>query len=185
MTYCEAVKSMTGENKALHQSYHDQQYGFPIEGDNELFCRLILEINQAGLSWTTMLVKQDNFRQAYHQFNIKKIAAYKEPDFERLMADAGIIRNKLKINAAIHNAQVILNLQKTHGSFKSWIYAQHPLSKEEWVKLFKKTFKFTGGEIVNEFLMSIGVLEGAHHPDCPICKKTIQAKALWSIKLKK
>ncbi len=185
MTYCQAIDTMSGAHQALHAHYHNTQYGFPIEDDNELFCRLVLEINQAGLSWTTILVKQDNFRKAYHQFNIKKVATYKDADVERLMADAGIIRNRLKVHAAIHNAQVILQLQKSHGSFKNWLYAQHPLNKEAWTKLFKKTFKFTGGEIVNEFLMSIGVLEGAHHPSCSVHQKTIKAKALWSHKQKK
>ena len=81
------------------------------------------------------------------------------------MNDAGIIRNRLKINAAIENAKTISHLQKKHGSFERWIELQHPLSKEEWVKLFKKTFRFTGGEIVGEFLMSIGV-EGVRNFVC-------------------
>jgi DNA-3-methyladenine glycosylase I len=172
--YCEFSASL--EKGHVHKVYHDTAYGFPIEKDDELFCRLILEINQAGLSWTTILNKQENFRKAYHQFNIKKVAAYKEKDVARLLADAGIIRNRLKVEAAVHNAQVILALQKEHGSFKNWLDFHHPKTKAEWMKLFKKTFKFTGGEIVNEFLMSTGYLPGAHQSTCPIYKKLIKAK---------
>jgi DNA-3-methyladenine glycosylase I len=101
-------------------------------------------------------------------FSIEKVAEYDENDRERLLQDPGIIRNRLKINAAIVNAQKILELKKEFGSFKGWLNANHPLTKLEWVKLFKKTFKFTGGEIVNEFLMSTGYLPGAHDADCPI-----------------
>jgi DNA-3-methyladenine glycosylase I len=182
MSYCKAIPTIKESDREVHKIYHDQYYGFPIESDNELYCRLILEINQAGLSWTTILKKEKGFRKAYHDFDIKKVASYKEKDFERLMKDEGIIRNRLKINAAIENAKSIIALQKEHGSFKKWLDKQHPLSKEEWVKLFKKTFRFTGGEIVNEFLMSIGYLSGAHTADCPIYKKVIKAKPLWNSK---
>lgn len=176
MSYCEALKSMEGERLALHKAYHDERYGFPIHDDNELFCRLILEINQAGLSWETILKKEKTFRKAYSQFNIKKVAAYTAKDRARLMGDPGIIRNRLKINAAIENAKTILKLQKSHGSFENWLREQNLKTKDEWVKLFKKTFKFTGGEIVNEFLMSIGYLGGSHTKSCPIYKKARAAK---------
>ena len=172
MSYCSYVNNNSSEQPdyLLHKHYHDHQYGFPIDSDDELFGRLILEINQAGLSWTLMLRKQEGFRSAYDQFSIEKVAAYGDQDRERLLLDPGIIRNRLKINAAIVNAQKILELKKEYGSFKGWLNAHHPKSKEEWVKLFKKTFKFTGGEIVNEFLMSTGYLQGAHTEDCPIYK---------------
>ena len=179
MSYCKAMHIMKPDDLAVHKPYHDNHYGFPIQDDNELFCRLILEINQAGLSWTTILKKQESFRKAYNNFNIKKVASYKEKDFNRLMNDAGVIRNRLKINAAIENAKTILAIQKEHGSFKNWIDKQHPLPKEAWVKVFKKTFRFTGGEIVNEFLQSTGYLPGAHDESCSIYKKTIKAKAAW------
>jgi len=180
MSYCSAIEyMMPEERKALHKKYHDNFYGFPIEDDNELFGRLIMEINQAGLSWETILKKEESFRKAYDKFNIKKVAAYSEADRERLMNDAGIIRNRLKINAAIENAKTILALQKEHGSFKQWIELQHPKTKEEWVKLFKKTFRFTGGEIVNEFLMSAGYLPGSHDESCPVYKKVVKAKPMW------
>ncbi len=179
MSYCSAIQQMTDERRDLHKNYHDNYYGFPIHDDNELFCRLILEINQAGLSWETILKKEAGFRKAYSKFNIKKVAAYTDADRERLMNDAGIIRNRLKINAAIENARTILQLQKEHGSFGQWLEHHHPKTKEEWVKLFKKTFRFTGGEIVNEFLQSIGYLPGAHTPDCPVYKKAAAAKPKW------
>lgn len=179
MSYCTAIDHMPEERKALHKAYHDKLYGFPIHDDNELFCRLVLEINQAGLSWETILKKEQTFRKAYHNFNIKKVAAYTEADRERLLADPGIIRNKLKVNAAIENAKTILLLQKEFDSFEKWLESHHPKTKEEWVKLFKKTFKFTGGEIVNEFLMSIGYLQGAHTADCKVHKEILKTKPMW------
>lgn len=165
-SYCEYVKNLPTDN--VHRIYHNTQYGFPIDNDNELFGRLILEINQAGLSWDTILNKQANFRKAYSNFNIKEIAQYGEVDIERLLSDAGIIRNKLKVKAAIHNAKQIILLQEEFGSFKSWLDQQGLPDLEAWVKLFKKTFKFTGGEITKEFLMSTGYLLGAHSPECPV-----------------
>jgi DNA-3-methyladenine glycosylase I len=180
MSYCKYIGSLGKDEKSLHKIYHDSQYGFPIHDDNELFCRLILEINQAGLSWTTILNKQENFRKAYHNFNIKKVAAYKDKDVQRLLNDAGIIRNRLKVYAAIENAKTILKLQKEFGSFKKWLAHHHPKTREEWTKLFKQTFRFTGGEIVNEFLMSSGYLPGAHEKDCPVYKKLLKAKPLWN-----
>lgn len=179
MSYCQAIKNMSEEKRVYHKNYHDHHYGFPIQDDNELFGRLILEINQAGLSWETILKKEKSFRLAYDNFNIKKVAAYKEKDIERLLNDAGIIRNKLKVNAAIENAKTILLLQKEHGSFENWLKLHQKNDKEEWVKLFKKTFKFTGGEIVNEFLMSIGFLPGAHIPSCKTHKEILKLKPVW------
>ena len=176
-TYCDYC--ITHPEDTFNKNYHDTQYGFPLDDDNELFERLILEINQAGLSWITILRKADNFRKAYSKFNIAKIAKYTEEDRARLLADAGIIRNRLKVNAAIVNAQKVLELKKEFGSFKSWLDGHHPLTKDEWTKLFKKTFIFTGGEIVNEFLMSTGYLPGAHQKDCPIYKTVAAQKPTW------
>ena len=183
MSYCLAIETMQPEErKALHKNYHDNHYGFPIHDDDELFGRLIMEINQAGLSWETILKKEVSFRKAYSNFSIKKVAAYGAKDVERLLNDAGIIRNRLKVNAAIENAKAIVGLQKEFGSFENWITHHHPKTKEEWVKLFKKTFRFTGGEIVNEFLMSIGYLPGAHSADCQVQKKVLKAKPKWAEK---
>jgi DNA-3-methyladenine glycosylase I len=177
-SYCEAVEQMEATN--VHRAYHDHAYGYPIHDDNELFERLVLEINQAGLSWTTILNKQENFHKAYDGFDIKKVAAYTDKDRERLLNDAGIIRNRLKIDAAIHNANVVQELQKEYGSFKSWLDHHHPKTKEEWMKLFKKTFRFTGGEIVNEFLLSTGYLEGAHIPACRVYQKVLEVGPAWA-----
>ena len=163
----------------LHKIYHDSEYGFPIHDDNLLLERLALEINQAGLNWAIILKKKDNFHKAFNNFDLKKVAAYKEKQIERLMSDAGIIRNRLKINAVIKNAEKIIQIQKEFGSFENWLNKNHPLSKDEWVKLFKKTFSFTGGEIVNEFLMSIGYLPKAHDSSCPVYKKILKLNPAW------
>ncbi len=177
-SYCEFVGQLEETN--VHRIYHDTQYGFPIDSDNELFGRLLLEINQAGLSWTTILNKQENFRKAYSLFDIKKVANYNEKDRDRLLNDSGIIRNKLKVNAAIFNAQKIVEIQEEYGSFKTWLDKNHTLSLEEWVKLFKVTFKFTGGEITKEFLVSSGYLRGAHIESCTVFDKVIREKPMWS-----
>jgi len=177
-SYCEFVSQLAATH--VHRIYHDQAYGFPMADDNELFGRLLLEINQAGLSWTTILHKQENFRRAFAQFNIRTVAAYGQADRERLLSDAGIIRNRLKIEAAIHNAGVIERLQDEFGSFKAWLDANHPRTKSAWTHLFKKTFRFTGGEIVNEFLVSTGYLEGAHVPSCHVYQHVLAAKPAWT-----
>lgn len=176
-SYCDYCNSHPEDT--YNRNYHDTQYGFPLKDDNLLFERFILEINQAGLSWITILKKADNFRKAYDGFAIEKVAAYREEDVARLMMDAGIIRNRLKINAAIVNAQRILELRKECGSFKGWLDANRKLSKEEWLKLFKKTFVFTGGEIVNEFLMSTGYLTGAHDENCHIYRRVASLRPAW------
>ncbi len=160
-TYCDVAPG-----HQWHGPYHDQEYGFPLVDDAALFERLVLEINQAGLSWLTILKKRAAFRRAYHGFVPEVVAAYGAADRRRLLGDADIIRNRLKVEAAIANAGRILELRATHGSFAGWLAAHHPLDKGEWVKLFKRTFRFTGGEIVGEFLMSIGYLPGAHVESC-------------------
>lgn len=177
-TYCHYCNNL--EDTHLHKIYHDTQYGFPVYTDNELFGRLILEINQAGLSWDIILKKQQHFKKAYSNFEIKSIANYTEKDRIRLLKDSGIVRNKLKINAAIHNARVIVNIQKEFGSFQNWLDENHPKVKDQWVRLFKKTFKFTGGEITNEFLMSVGYLEGAHDKNCPIYRQVLSKNPKWN-----
>jgi len=177
MSYCEFCSAR--EINDHHRIYHDQHYGFPIENDDELFGRLILEINQAGLSWDTILKKQENFWRAYDNFSIERITQYTDEKVNHLMQDSGIIRNRLKINAAIHNAQQVLHLIEAHGTFKQWLDDQHPKTKEEWTKLFKKTFKFVGGEIVNEFLMSTGYLPGAHVETCTVFEKIERSNPKW------
>lgn len=180
MSYCEFVKNK-GKG-TVHEYYHDNEYGFPINDDNLLFARLILEINQAGLSWETILKKKDNFFKAFDDFNIDKVSRYTEKKKEKLLLNPGIIRNRLKVEATIHNAQVIKTIQKEFGSFKNWLDSNHPRTKEDWVKLFKKNFRFTGGEIVNEFLMSTGYLPGCHVESCPVYKKVLKQKPKWAEK---
>jgi DNA-3-methyladenine glycosylase I len=180
-SYCEAVLQMDESN--VHRIYHDTEYGFPLSDDNKLFERLILEINQAGLSWTTILKKKDNFKIAFQGFDIEKIASYGEDDRQRLLNNPGIIRNRLKIDATIHNAKIVLQLRKEYGSFKSWLDNHHPLTLQEWTRLFKQTFRFTGGEIVNEFLMSTGYLPGAHISSCKTYKEIIESEVPWLNKI--
>jgi len=162
-----------------HGPYHEKEYGFPIRDESKLFERLVLEINQAGLSWLTILMKRENFRAAFDQFDVDRVAAYGRRERSRLMRDAGIIRNELKINATIENARRIQNIRESHGSFARWLDAHHPLAKEEWVKLFKKNFLFTGGEITGEFLISTGYLPGAHIISCPVYARVAKKKPAW------
>ena len=162
-----------------HGPYHDREYGFPLLDDAALFERLALEINQAGLSWLTILRKRDAFHAAFEGFDPEVVARYGKRERARLLADAGIIRNRLKVDAVIDNARRVLELRQSHGSFAGWLDAHHPLPKPEWVKLFKRTFRFTGGEIVGEFLMSLGYLPGAHKPDCPTYKRIARLKPAW------
>ena len=177
-TYCAFTNSLEEGN--LHKVYHDTEYGFALRDDNALFGRLILEINQAGLSWVTILKKKENFYKAYGGFQIEKVAAYGEEHRQRLLSDAGIIRNRLKVNAAIENARTILAIKEKWGSFKNWLDHHHPLSREAWTKLFRKTFKFTGGEIVNEFMVSTGYLPGAHEQGCPFYEKALASRPAWA-----
>jgi len=176
-SYCGAVKDLPEDN--VHRFYHDRCYGFPIHDDDELFGRLVLEINQAGLSWTTILNKQESFRRAYAGFSIRKVAGFDDADRARLLSDAGIIRNRLKVDAAVHNARQLLALQREFGSFREWLDRHHPRSLEEWVRLFKKTFRFTGGEITKEFLMSTGYLPGAHVEGCPVFSTVAAENPPW------
>ncbi|GGX94465.1 DNA-3-methyladenine glycosylase I [Litchfieldella qijiaojingensis] len=164
----------------FHGPYHDREYGFPVNDDAVLFERLILEINQAGLSWLTVLKKRSAFQAAFAGFDIDRVAAYNDSDRARLLDDASIIRNRLKVDATIHNAQVIKSLQAEHGSFHAWLEAHHPLPLGDWVKLFKRTFRFTGPEIVNEFLMSTGYLPGAHRDDCPVQARILASGPPWA-----
>ena len=159
--------------------YHDTEYGFPVGDDNVLFERLVLEINQAGLSWLTILKKREGFSHAYDSFDVDRVAAYGARDEARLLADAGIIRNRLKVRAAIHNAGRVLAIGDEFGSFAGWLDHHHPLDKAEWVKLFRKTFKFTGGEITGEFLMSTGYLPGAHDESCPVFAEIAALAPPW------
>ncbi|MGH7449233.1 MAG: DNA-3-methyladenine glycosylase I [Longimicrobiales bacterium] len=174
-TYCDAAPG-----HPFHGPYHDHEYGFPIRGDAELFERLTLEINQAGLSWLTILKKRAAFDRAFDHFDIDVVASYGDDERARLLADAGIIRNRLKVAAVIENARRLVAIRDAYGSFAAWLDAHHPLPKAEWVKLFKRTFRFTGGEIVGEFLMSTGYLPGAHRESCPVHAAILEQHPPWS-----
>jgi DNA-3-methyladenine glycosylase I len=173
-TYCDAAPG-----HPFHGPYHDLEYGFPVRDDAVLFERLALEINQAGLSWLTVLKKRDAFRRAFDGFDLDRVAAYGEAERARLLADAGIIRNRLKVDAVIENARRIRGLRDRHGSFAAWLDAHHPRSRDEWRLLFRRSFLFMGGEIVGEFLMSTGYLPGAHRPDCPVAARILAADPPW------
>jgi DNA-3-methyladenine glycosylase I len=173
--YCLAAPS-----SPLHGPYHDEEYGFPSRDEAVLFERLVLEINQAGLSWATILKKRPAFRAAFADFEVDRVAGFGPDDIERLMNDSGIVRNRLKIDAVIDNARRVQGLRREFGSFADWLDANHPLTREEWVKLFKRTFRFTGGEIVNEFLMSLGYLAGSHDPSCPVYTRIAALDPPWA-----
>lgn len=164
----------------MHGLYHDAEYGFPASDEKVLFERLILEINQAGLSWLTILKKRAAFRAAFADFEVDRVAAFGPADVERLLNNSGIVRNRLKIEATTENARRIQALRQSHGSFVGWLEAYHPRAPEEWTRLFRRTFRFTGGQIVNEFLMSIGYLPGAHAPDCPVFARILELSPPWA-----
>ena len=174
-TYCDFAPG-----DPWHGPYHATEYGFPIRDEHALFERLMLEVNQAGLSWLTVLKKREAFRAAFDGFDPERVAAYGAADRDRLLADPGIIRNRLKVDAAISNAAVVLEMRDSDGGFADWLDARHPLPKDEWVKLFKRTFRFTGGEITGEFLMSTGWLPGAHHPACPVAVEILALAPPWA-----
>lgn len=174
ITYCVAAAG-----HPLHQAYHNTEYGFPLRDDARLFERLVLEINQAGLSWLTILRKKEAFQRAFEGFELDRVAAYGPEDQARLLSDASIIRNRLKVQAAIENARRLQAIRAQHGSFAAWLDAHHPLTHAQWQKLFKQTFVFTGGEIVGEFLMSTGYLPGAHEPACPIYTQIAALQPPW------
>src|SRR5690606_26073992 len=173
-TYCSVARG-----HPFHGPYHDREYGFPVRSDATLLERLALEINQAGLSWLTILKKREAFTGAFERFDPEVVARYGAADRARLLADAGIVRNRLKVDAVIANAQRVLELRESHGSFAGWLDAHHPRAKDDWCRLCKQTFRFTGGEIVGEFLLSTGYLPGAHEPACPVYPEVIAAQPAW------
>ncbi len=172
--YCDAA------GHPLHGPYHDLEYGYPTRDERVLFERLCLEINQAGLSWELMLKKREGFRRAYDEFDPERIAAYSDSDRVRLLRNPAIVRNHLKVSAAIENARRVLRLRQTHGSFADWLDTNHPRSLEEWKRLFKRTFVFTGGQIVSEFLLSTGYLPGAHRESCPAYERILALGPPWA-----
>lgn len=161
----------------LYQRYHDQEWGVPVFDDRKLFEMLILEGAQAGLSWLTILRKRQAYRQAYDNFAVAKVAAYTAADQARLCADAGIVRNRLKIAASISNAQAFMAVQQQFGSFADYLWgfvdgqpqvnhfrqlsevpAVTPLAQSISADLKKRGFRFVGPTIIYAFLQAVGVV---------------------------
>lgn len=168
----------------LYMEYHDKEWGTPLHDDQKLFEFLVLESFQAGLSWYTVLKKRDNFRKAFANFDAKKIARFDQKKAESLMQDAGIIRNRLKIEAAINNAKCFLQIQKEFGSFDKYIWgfvdgkpivnkrsglgdvpAKTPLSDAMSKDMGKRGFKFRGSTICYAFMQAVGMVDD-HTNDC-------------------
>jgi DNA-3-methyladenine glycosylase I len=164
----------------VHGPFHDDEHGVRPEGEAGLFERLLLEINQAGLSWEIVLRKREGLRAGYRNYEIDRVAAFGEADRARLRADPGVIRNRLKIEAAIANARVIQGMRLEYGSFGGWLDAHHPRELPEWTRLFRGTFSFVGGEIVREFLEGTGYLPGAHSEECPRYPGWMATRPRWT-----
>ena len=175
--------SWCGEDKA-YQHYHDNEWGVPCRDDKKLFEFLILESAQAGLSWLTILRKRENYRTAFADFDAQKVAAFSDSDIQRLMTDSGIVRNRLKIESAITNAQCFLRLQSERGSFSNYLWSfvdqrplvnnwisesQIPVSTELSDRISKdmkaRGFKFFGTTICYAYLQAMGVVDD-HIVDC-------------------
>ncbi len=171
------MKRCWGEVDPLMAVYHDTEWGTPLHDDNKIFELLILEGMQAGLSWRTILNKRENFRGAFHGFNPARVARYTDKDVRRLLTDAGIIRNRLKILAAINNARHFLEVQKEFGSFDRYIWgfvggrpicnklrsfsempARTPLSDAISKDLKARRFKFVGSTVVYAYMQAIGLV---------------------------
>ncbi|MGA9636929.1 DNA-3-methyladenine glycosylase I [Flavobacterium sp.] len=161
----------------LYKQYHDQEWGKPVYNDATLFEFLLLETFQAGLSWITILNKRENFRNAFDQFDYKKIATYQDPKIQELLLDTGIIRNKLKVNSAVTNAQNFIKIQEEFGSFSKYIWgfvdgkpidnkpltlkevpATTPLSDAISKDLKKRGFKFVGSTVMYAFMQATGIV---------------------------
>ena len=181
---CEKIRCAWAGNLPIYIDYHDHEWGRPLHDDNELFEMLILEGMQAGLSWITVLKKRAEFRKAFDGFDPAKVALYGEAKIRELLANEGIIRNRLKINAAVTNAKAFLEIQKAHGSFDSfiWAYVDHTPIKNHWKNmadvpattplsdqiskdLKKLGFRFVGSTIIYAFMQAVGMVND-HMTDC-------------------
>lgn len=171
------VKRCGWARRALDVAYHDEEWGVPLHDDTRLFELLILEGAQAGLSWTTILAKRENYRAAFDGFDAVRIARYRTARVERLMANAGIVRNRLKIEAAITNARAFLAVRETYGTFDRYLWqfvegkpvhnrwripsqvpARSALSDRISQDLSRRGFKFVGSTIIYAFLQAAGVV---------------------------
>ena len=165
-------------------AYHDNEWGVPVHEDRTLFEFLTLEGAQAGLSWETILKKRENYRKAFDNFDAARIARYDERDVERLLADAGIVRNRLKVAATVNNAQRFLEVREEFGSFEEYIWrfvggrpiknsfralSEMPAKTEESEAMSKELrrrgFKFVGSTICYAFMQAVGMVND-HTVDC-------------------
>ncbi|KAA5827879.1 DNA-3-methyladenine glycosylase I [Algibacter amylolyticus] len=172
------------EGDALYEAYHDNEWGVPVYDDDTLFEFLILETFQAGLSWITVLRKRENFRAAFDNFDYKKIANYQQTKIDALLQDTGIIRNKLKVNATVSNANAFIKVQEEFGSFSKYIWGfidgkpiknrvnhykdapgNTPLSDTISKDLKKRGFKFVGSTVVYAHMQATGMVND-HEVDC-------------------
>ena len=168
----------------IYEKYHDEEWGVPVYEDQKLFEFLILETFQAGLSWITILKKRENFKLAFDDFDYKKVALYSEDKIQELLQDAGIIRNQLKVRAAVSNAVAFMKIQEEFGSFSQYIWeftdgkpiqnnrqslkevpATTPLSDEISKDLKKRSFKFVGSTVVYAHMQATGMVDD-HVADC-------------------
>ncbi|WP_226659329.1 DNA-3-methyladenine glycosylase I [Pseudalkalibacillus hwajinpoensis] len=168
----------------IYKAYHDDEWGVPVRDDQKLFEMLILEGAQAGLSWITILKRRENYRKAFDQFEVEKVAAYGEEKIQELLMDEGIIRNKLKVRGTVKNAKAFLKIQEEFGSFSSYIWAftentpilnrwksieevpaETELSKKISKDLKKRGFTFVGPVIMYSFLQAVGIVND-HTTDC-------------------
>lgn len=176
-------------NDEHYQAYHDTEWGVPKKDDKMLFEMLILEGAQAGLSWITILKRRETYRKAFDNFEVQKVANYTPKDEQRLLADTGIIRNKLKVKSAIKNAKVFIEIQKEFGSFSKYIWAyvnnkpivnqyktiaevpaSTPLAEQISKDLKKRGMSFVGATIIYAFMQSIGMVND-HTTDCFVRKQ--------------
>jgi DNA-3-methyladenine glycosylase I len=148
------------------RKYHDQEYGFPVKQPQACFERLVLEMFQAGLSWRTILAKRQAFRRAFANFSPKKVAAFTSRDIQRLLADRNIIRNRLKIKAAVKNASAFLKLSGRPGGFGAFMRSLPLHDPDATLRAFRLQFDFMGPKIVEEFLRSTGYWPVSHEPGC-------------------
>jgi DNA-3-methyladenine glycosylase I len=168
----------------LYEQYHDREWGVPVHDDRLLFEFLILEGAQAGLSWITILKKRDNYRRTFDSFDARKIAGYDKRKVKKLLADPGIVRNRLKVESAIKNARAFLAIQEEFGSFEAYIWrfvggrpiqnarrslkdvpARTPESDAMSRDLLKRGFKFVGSTICYAFMQAVGMVND-HTVDC-------------------
>lgn len=163
--------SWVPEGNTLYEKYHDEEWGVPVHNDHILFEFLILESAQAGLSWETVLKKRSAYKKAFANFNVQKVARFTKRDIAKLMENAGIIRNRLKIESTISNAKVFIDLQKEYGSFSKYLWSwKNKDAKQLSAAMKQRGFRFFGPTICLAYIQAIGLVND-HTPDCFLYKK--------------